>query len=66
MGEPAAVTPDGEKCGTYAGWNEHNRLRTSVCRPCKRAQADYMRALRKRGRCTPGLGWPLLPGKAAG
>lgn len=37
-----------EKCGTYAGWNEHKRNSEPPCNPCKRAHADYMREWRLR------------------
>lgn len=33
-------------CGTYAGWNRHNREGTPFCRPCKDANAAYHRAYR--------------------
>jgi hypothetical protein len=37
-----------ENCGTYAGWNEHQRNHEPACDRCKRAQADYMREWRLR------------------
>lgn len=33
----------GEKRGTYAGWNVHNRQGLIPCRDCSDAQAAYMR-----------------------
>ena len=47
------------RCGTYAGWNYHRRAGEAVCRPCLKARADYMAEYRKKGKCAPGLGWPL-------
>jgi len=37
-----------ERCGTYAGWNDHMRSGEPVCDACKRAHADYMREWRLR------------------
>ncbi len=39
---------EGLKCGTYAGWNDHQRNKEPPCRACKTAQADYMREYRLR------------------
>ena len=36
--------------GTYAGWNQHMKRGTRICRPCRKAQAKYMRSYRKRQR----------------
>lgn len=36
------------KCGTYAGWNLHQREGTPKCDPCLTAAADYMSAWRRR------------------
>lgn len=55
----------GAKCGTTAGRMQHVYDKTPPCGPCKKAAADYKREWNKRGRCAPGLGWPLLPGKEA-
>lgn len=45
-------TPDGpwtgEKCGTYAGWNDHKRNHEPPCGPCLAAQRDYVREWRLR------------------
>lgn len=38
----------GENCGTYAGWNEHQRNHEKACDRCKRAHADYVREWRLR------------------
>lgn len=35
-------------CGTYAGWNTHQRNGTPTCLPCHDARRDYMRAWRIR------------------
>jgi hypothetical protein len=31
------------ECGTYAGWNAHQRLRTEVCQPCYEARKSYVK-----------------------
>jgi len=36
------------ECGTYAGWNQHVKLRESPCEPCREAQRIYMRSWRER------------------
>jgi len=51
--------PDEEEHGTYAALQAHRARKEKPCTPCKRAAAVYMKAYRKRGRCAPGLGWPL-------
>ena len=37
-----------EKCGTYAGWNVHQRCAEPPCPECRRAQAEYMQQWRLR------------------
>lgn len=39
-----------EKCGTYAGWNQHKAEGSEVCLRCRLAQNDYMREYRARRR----------------
>lgn len=51
--------------GTYAGYQQHKIKGVPACQPCRKAAADYMRTYRKRGRCAPGLGWPLLSAEEA-
>ena len=36
------------KCGTYAGWNIHQRNHEPKCEPCKAAHREYMQAWRLR------------------
>ena len=36
------------KCGSYAGWNEHQRCHEPPCPPCRRAHAEYMQQWRLR------------------
>lgn len=52
MSADQAVVPvadlTGGRCGTYAGYQVHTKERTEPCPPCRRANADYMRALRAR------------------
>jgi hypothetical protein len=50
-----------EKCGTYAGWNQHMKRGEPVCDACRHANSNYILAYRKRTstKCTPGLGWPI-------
>jgi hypothetical protein len=51
--------------GTYAGYNQHKFYRSEPCDACRRANVSYRRQWRQRGRCVPGLGWPLGPGDIA-
>lgn len=37
-----------EKCGTYAGWNDHKRNHETACPPCTAARNQYMREYRLR------------------
>ena len=37
-----------ERCGTYAGVQQHRLRRESACDECREAQREYMRALRAR------------------
>jgi hypothetical protein len=38
---------DYDKCGTYAGFNQHNRDRTRMCEACRAAATEYQRNRRK-------------------
>jgi hypothetical protein len=39
---------DPDKCGTYAGYKQHQSHETKPCRPCKDAAAKYRRELTAR------------------
>ena len=43
--QPPAGGPG--KCGTYAGWNQHQRRDEEPCDPCREANRIYMREYRK-------------------
>lgn len=59
--------PTGQKVhGTEGGYQMHVQRRTPPCFPCRHALNVARQDARQRGRCAPGLGWPLLPGKEAG
>jgi hypothetical protein len=49
-GHRAAAVYPGGKCGTYAGWNTHQRNREMACEPCLAAHREYSRAWRLRRR----------------
>lgn len=38
----------GDKCGTYAGWNQHRRAKTQPCERCRHAFNEYQRNWRRR------------------
>jgi hypothetical protein len=38
----------GPKCGTYAGWNDHQRNHEPPCESCRAAHREYMREWRLR------------------
>lgn len=42
---PRQINPfDPTKCGTYAGYRQHENTGTPKCRPCKDAATRYKRA----------------------
>jgi hypothetical protein len=45
--------------GTVAGYQHHRYYRSLPCLPCLQAWAAYQGKRKNRGRCAPGLGWPL-------
>lgn len=51
--------------GTVRGYQQHQSAQTIACRPCLAAWSAAQKQSRDKGRCARGLGWPLLPGKAA-
>jgi hypothetical protein len=53
--------PGQRKHGTRGGWEQHRRAGTEPCMACKVANRASSDRRNKRGRCAPGLGWPLLP-----
>lgn len=59
--KPGAITH-----GTRTGFITHKSRGEEPCGPCRRADAAYKRDVRARGKCAPGLGWPLLPAREAG
>lgn len=44
---------DPTKCGTYAGYKQHDNTGTPHCRPCKDAANKYVRELRARHKISP-------------
>jgi hypothetical protein len=49
MSDPDAVPPTPDpRCGTYAGYNRHNRLGEDQCGPCRAAATEYVRDWRYR------------------
>jgi hypothetical protein len=61
--QPRAQKPAAH--GTRAGFQAHKLHGERPCTPCNEANNAYFQAYRNRGRCAPGLGWPLLPGTAS-
>lgn len=49
--------------GTYNGAAWHRYRRQLPCRACSHAGNVYQFEYDRRGRCEPGLGWPLLPAR---
>jgi hypothetical protein len=51
--------------GTRNGFQAHkNRGERPVrCTPCNEANNAWFQEYRQRGKCAPGLGWPLLPAR---
>jgi hypothetical protein len=50
--------------GTRSGFILHYQRGTDPCIPCRHADNVWKQEYRQRGKCAPGLGWPLLPGTA--
>lgn len=51
--EPTTPEHDPAKCGTYAGWSQHNRTGVPRCQPCKDAATAYKRELLERHKQGP-------------
>lgn len=49
-GEVMKEPTSDSKCGTQSGYSKHRRRKEEACKPCKRAQAEYMRERRARPR----------------
>ena len=45
--------------GTHTGFTMHKYRGEQPCGWCKRGERAYQNAYDQRGRCVPGLGWPL-------
>jgi hypothetical protein len=61
MGRP----PNPREHGTMRGFHQHRYNREAPCDACnavrRAAKQLEQRRLRNKGRCAPGLGWPMLP-----
>lgn len=42
MSEQVSTEQAVDKCGTYAGWNQHQQRNEPQCQPCLAAQRAYM------------------------
>jgi hypothetical protein len=42
------LTFDPKKCGTYAGYKQHQNHGTEKCSPCKRANSEHVKAFYAR------------------
>lgn len=49
----------GEVIGTRSGAAWHRNRGQPVCDPCMQGEKIYHSEWRDRGKCAPGLGWPL-------
>jgi hypothetical protein len=47
------------KCGTYAGWNQHQQRGSKPCGECNSAQARYIREWRIRNGHTKSVNVPV-------
>lgn len=60
MGRP----PLPREHGTMRGWHQHRYNREKPCDACNAARRNPHQveqyAQRNKGRCAPGLGWPLV------
>lgn len=62
-GRPPA---EDHKHGTHGGVIMHRKRGTPVCGWCLRGDALFRWRQRNRGKCSPGLGWPVLSAREAG
>lgn len=51
--------PQPIKHGSRSGFITHKNRGEEPCTPCRQADDRYKRDYRARGKCAPGLGWPL-------
>lgn len=47
LGMSGVTEPDSNKCGTYAGYQIHNRRKTPPCDACREANRLYQKERRK-------------------
>ena len=47
--------------GTAAGYHRHRKEKTIPCGACLAAWSKRKQARAQRGKCAPGLGWPIVP-----
>jgi hypothetical protein len=52
--------------GTHGGFVMHQQRGTDPCPWCRRGDNLWKQKHRAKGKCAPGLGWPLLPATEAG
>lgn len=48
-----------EQCGTYAGWNQHQRFYEYPCQPCSKANVAHTRSWRIRSGRTKEIRIPI-------
>lgn len=48
------------KHGTHSGFNTHRNRSEKPCGACHAGERAYQNKFDRRGKCAPGLGWPLL------
>jgi hypothetical protein len=65
-----ARTPGPISHGSPGGYQTELMRGLETCEACRaantRASGDRKRKARHKGKCAPGLGWPLLPGAGRG
>lgn len=48
------------RCGTGSGYRRHMREKTLPCEACLLAHSYDSYRFRWKGKCAPGLGWPMV------
>lgn len=61
MGKRGPKPSPDHKHGSHGGFVMHQQRKTPACFPCRHANNVWREAYRAKGKCAPGLGWPLLP-----
>ena len=66
MGKRGPKPGQDHQHGTHTGFTMHQQRGTKPCDWCRHGNNLYRQRQRDKGKCAPGLGWPVLPAREAG